>query len=137
MLRFAMILSVVAVCYSAAKAQTTQPDAPVFKTNQLSLQPESPDSVYAPPSPPRPEEGINQGGVHFDLGVAYMTDYVYRGIEIFETPGGEDRPNLQIDAKLSFDLGKLPHPFIELFVNYADSDPISTFQEIRPNLGLE
>jgi hypothetical protein len=110
--------------------------API-KPLTLSLQPSEPESVYAPPAPARADEGINEGAVHFDLAVGYFTDYVYRGIEIFEPPGAEDRPNLQVDSKLSFDLGKLPHPFIEVFVNYADSDPVSTFQEIRPMLGVE
>jgi hypothetical protein len=75
--------------------------------------------------------------VHFDLFVGYFTDYVYRGIELFEPPGAEDRANMQIDSKLAWDLGKFPHPFIAVFVNYADSDPISSFQEVRPTIGLE
>jgi len=116
---------------------TTAPSSELRPIN-LSLQPDNnPDSVYAPPAPPRPEEGVNQGGVHFDLNVGYFTDYIYRGIEIFEPPGGEDRGNLQISAKLSWDLGKLPHPFVGVFANVAESDPISTFQEIRPYVGAE
>src|SRR3954449_8190795 len=102
-----------------------------FKPMSMMLQNE-PDSVYAPPSPPREEEGFNQGGVHLDLTVNYLTDYVYRGIERLEVPGHEDKPNLQFDGKMSFDLGKLPHPFVGTFVNVADSDPVSRFQEIRP-----
>lgn len=122
-----------------AQGQATQPadiSAP-FAPPLLSLQPAPPDSVYAPPSPLNEGPQINQGGVHFELGVAYFTDYVYRGIEVFEPPGSEDLTSLQIDTKLSFDLGKLPHPFIEMFVNYSDSDPVSSFQEIRPMIGLE
>lgn len=138
-----LLAAAVICCGSVAMAQsdaTPNPntgDEPVFKPLALSLQPSFPDSVYSPPSPVQPNEGINEGGVHFSLAVSYLTDYVYRGIELFEPPGAEDRTSLQIDAKLIWDLGKLPHPFIEVFVNYSDADPISSFQEIRPTLGLE
>lgn len=95
------------------------------------------ESVYAPPSPPREDEGINQGGVNLDLTVKYLTDYVYRGIDHSEVGGAEDAPNLQFDGSLEFDLGKLPHPFVGVFANVYDSDPRSRFQEIRPYFGLE
>jgi hypothetical protein len=119
---------------AAAHAQVNV--API-KPLMLSLDPGEPESVYAPPVPPRPDEGINQGAVHFDLSVGYATDYVFRGIEIFNPPVKQNRSNLQIDSRLSFDLGKLPHPFVNLFVNYADSDPISSFEEIRPTVGAD
>lgn len=126
---------------SLAQAQVaSDPSSSPFSPPLLSLQPAQPgppESVYAPPSPMREAPGVNEGAVNFDLGVTYMTDYVYRGIEIFEPPNAEDRANLQIDAKLAFDLGKLPHPFVEVFVNVAESDPISTFQEIRPIVGFD
>jgi hypothetical protein len=109
----------------------------------LSLQPE-PESVYAPPLPPREDQGVNEGGVRLNLTVSYFTDYVYRGLELFELPEfnpvlntSEDRANLQINGKLSFDLGKIPHPFVGAFVNIAESDPISTFEEIRPYVGFD
>src|SRR5207253_10314620 len=89
------------------------------------------------PGSPREEEGINQGGVSFNLDFSYLTDYVYRGIDRSESGGAEDSPNLQFDTSLSFDLGRLPHPFIGAFVNVYDSDPISRFQEIRPYFGAE
>jgi hypothetical protein len=110
--------------------------API-KPLSLSLDPGEPESVYAPPTPQRSDEGVNQGAVHFDLSVGYATDYVFRGIEIFNPPVKQNRSNLQIDSRLSFDLGKLPHPFINVFVNYADSDPISSFEEIRPSVGAD
>jgi len=66
-----------------------------------------------------------------------MTDYVYRGVDRSDVGGYEDAPNLQVDAKLSFDLGKLPHPFVGVFANVYDSDPISNFQEIRPYFGAD
>ncbi len=94
-----------------------------------------PETVYAPPQPPRPEQGVNEGGVSIDLTVNYFTDYVFRGIERFDV--AEDRPNIQPGVKLSFDLGKLPHPFIGVFANIQDSDPISDFEEIRPYMGFE
>ena len=97
----------------------------------------SPESVYAPPELPRADQGVNEGAVHFGLGVSYFTDYVYRGVEVFEVPSHEDSPNLQIDTKLSFDLGKLPHPYVSVFANVANSDPISNFQEIRPSVGMD
>ena len=93
-------------------------------------------SVYAPPAPPREDEGINAGGVNIDLTVRYLTDYVYRGIDLSEAGGGEDSPNLQFDGRLSFNLGNFPSPFIGVFVNVHDEDPISRFQEIRPFFGF-
>jgi hypothetical protein len=128
----------------AASNPTTAPSRELRPIN-LSLQPDNnPDSVYAPPAPARPEEGVNQGGVHFDLSFGYFTDYIFRGVELFELPqfnpdlsAAEDRANLQIEAKLSWDLGKLPHPFVGVFANITESDPISTFQEIRPYVGAE
>lgn len=145
------------------------------ESGELSLAPasplyamqETPDSVYAPPAPPREDEGINAGAVHFDLAVRYTTDYVFRGVDRSEylgrlpdslvgeaalpTPvdptkldhetafitGAEDRPNLQVDAKLAFDLGKLPHPYLGVFVNVFNADPLSRFQEVRPFFGAE
>ena len=96
-----------------------------------------PDSIYAPAAPPREDEGVNEGAVHLDLTVRYVTDYVYRGIDRSETSGREDAPNLQFDGKLNFDLGKLPHPYVGLFVNVYDSDDVSRFQEIRPVVGFD
>lgn len=116
-------------CAGAGSAQYVNPRA-------LSLAPAD-SSVYAPPQAPREDEGINQGGVHIDLTVRYLTDYVFRGVDVSEVGGAEDAPNLQFDGKLSFDLGKLPHPFVGAFVNVYDSDPISRFQEIRPYFGMD
>lgn len=98
---------------------------------------QSPPSVYAPPEIPTEESGTNLGAVHFDLSVAYATDYVYRGVEVFEVPSSEDTLNLQLSTKLQFDLGKLPHPYVEVFVNVAENDPVSDFQEIRPTVGFD
>ena len=126
------------------------------------MQLQDPDeSIYDLPLAPREQDGYNAGGVHFDLTVTYLTDYVFRGVDQSERlagigtgddaalPGGggggggggdvgnEDAPNLQFDGFLEFDLGKLPHPVAGLFVNIYDDDPGSEFQEIRPYVGFE
>lgn len=124
-------LSAAALLTASAAAQST-----VANPKPFSLLPDD-SSVYAPPQPPREDQGLNQGGVHIDLTVRYMTDYIYRGVDLSEAGGSEDSPNLQFDGKLSFDLGKLPHPFVATFVNVYDSDPISRFQEIRPYFGFD
>ena len=49
-------------------------------------QPNEPESVYAPPSPPSEEEGINQGAVHTDVSVGYFNRYIFRGIELSKLP---------------------------------------------------
>lgn len=95
------------------------------------------ESIYAPPTPKQPSEFINEGGVNFDLGVNYMTDYVYRGVDRSEVGGAEDGPNLQFDGRFEFNFGRLPHPYAGVFVNVYDEDPVSDFQEIRPFVGFE
>jgi hypothetical protein len=124
-----------AIDSSPTTRPTSLADQPLPR--MLSLQPAEPPSVYAPPLPRREDQGINEGAVHFELRVAYLTDYIYRGIEIFEPPVAEDTPSLQLHSKLSFDTGKFPHPFVGVFANVLDSDPISSFQEIRPYFGFE
>jgi len=89
---------------------------------------------------------VNEGGVHLSLTVNYLTDYVFRGIDRSEVGAidpsetgttTEDRANLQFDGKLSFDLGRAPHPFVGVFVNVFNDDPVSRFQEVRPFVGLD
>jgi hypothetical protein len=129
--------AVAGVLAVAAAARADQP-APAgdFAPPKLSLMPDT-DSVYAPPDAPRDDLGVNNGGVNFALNFWYLTDYVYRGIDHSETGGHEDSPNAQFDAALKFNLGKLPHPFLGVFVNVFNADPVSRFQEIRPYLGLD
>ncbi len=115
-----------------AGAANAAQNAPVF----LSLAPE-PESVYAPPAPPREEEGLNQGGVNVDIHVRYLTDYVYRGVDRSSVSNHDHDFNFQIDGKLSFNLGKVPHPFIGIFSNVFDSDPVSHIQEVRPFFGFD
>ncbi|HWE96028.1 MAG TPA: hypothetical protein VG269_18845 [Tepidisphaeraceae bacterium] len=97
---------------------------------------DEPQSVYPQIAPPRDDEGINAGAVHFDVDVSYLSTYVYRGVDQTTTPKTQERA-LQFDGKAEFDLGKLPHPFVGLFVNVFNSDPISRFEEVRPNFGLD
>lgn len=97
-----------------------------------------PDSVYPPPEPfvgEDPREA--QTGFHFGLDVRYLTDYIWRGIERFDAGRTEDEANLQFDTRIAFDLGKLPHPYVNLFVNVAENDPISSFEEVRPEVGFD
>src|SRR4051812_47503200 len=91
-----------AVASIVAPAAVALGDGPQFFPTSagLTLQQE-PESIYAPPQPPREDQGLNEGGVHTDLTVRYMTDYVYRGIDFSEVGGAEDAPNLQIDGKIS------------------------------------
>ncbi|CAN5479435.1 hypothetical protein BH10PLA1_BH10PLA1_22500 [soil metagenome] len=107
-----------------------------WRAPMLTLMPDE-DSVYAPEGPPRDDVGINNGGVNIQIDTWYSTDYVYRGIDHSEVGGHEDAPNAQFDSTLKFNLAKLPHPFIGVFVNVYNSDPISRFQEIRPYLGVD
>jgi hypothetical protein len=93
-------------------------------------------SVYAPPAPPRENEGFNAGGVNFDLQFRYVTDNVYRGVSRSGPGEHAHSTNLQFDGKLDFNLGKLPHPFIGSFVNIHSADPVSRFQEVRPYFGF-
>ena len=117
------------------------------------------ETIYDVEAPPAEDVGFNAGGVNFDLRVRYATDHVFRGLDrgegsgrfndeegnpvVFDPdepdfePGGEDAANLQIDARLKFDLGRAPSPFGGLFANVYDDDPISRFQEIRPYFGVE
>lgn len=105
--------------------------------SSLALAQQTPPSVYAPPELPTDADGTNMGAVNLEVNVRYLTDYVYRGVEVFESPKSEDQLILQLDGKLAFDLGKLPHPFIGVFVNAAQDDPVSDFQEIRPTIGFD
>src|SRR4051812_36071368 len=119
---------VVLGCWAgAAVAQSQIPPA------TLSRLPDE-QSVYAPPPPPREDEGLNQGGVNFNLEFRYMTDNVYRGVS--RSTENPHTPNLQFDGSVDFNLGKFPHPFVGAFINIHSSDPVSRFQEIRPYFGV-
>ena len=97
---------------------------------------DEPPNVYPEIMPSGEEQGTNSGGVNVGLEVDWLTDYVYRGIDQ-NTSGHRPENALQFNANAKFDLGKLPHPFIGLFVNVFNSDPISRFEEVRPYFGLD
>jgi hypothetical protein len=144
-----LLISGLHLCFAVATMAATEPIPP--PAEMTAIRPlhlvDDPETIYAPLAPPKPNSGVNQGGVNFNLSVNYLTDYVYRGIDRTE-PGAinpleggrhpsEDAPNLQFDGKLSFDLGRMPHPFVGVFVNVFNDDPISRFQEVRPYAGLD
>jgi hypothetical protein len=95
------------------------------------------EAVYATPPPPREEEGVNSGGAHFDINIAYVNRYVYRGVNDDSVAHNAKSLNLVFEGRLEFDLGQYPHPFVGLLTNIYDSDPVSRFQEIRPYAGLD
>lgn len=104
---------------------------------------DQPPSVYDLPTPPTEQERVNAGGINLDIKVTYFSDYIYRGVNRSEYIGevtgrtASNNANFQFDGKLSFDLGKFPHPFIGIFTNVLDSDPVSNFQEVRPYFGFD
>jgi len=105
---------------------------------EFSLLAPDPDGVYAPPQPPREDEGVNNSGVSTEVDVRYLTDEVYRGVSHNLASGSKRRAaNFQVQAQLSFNLGKLPHPYLGVFSDVNDSDPVSRFQEVRPFFGVE
>jgi hypothetical protein len=140
---------------SAVAPEVLRPDLydpPLTKVLSLVQDRDPYESIYEPAGPPRVEEGVNKGGVNFDLRVSYLTDYVYRGLDKSErlaavdgagnpNPriklGHEDAPNLQFDGFLTLNLGRLPHPVAGVFANVFNDDPISRFQEIRPYFGFD
>jgi len=79
----------------------------------------------------------NNGGAHFSLDFAYANKYIYRGVDHDAVATHGNSLNLLFDGRLEFDLGKYPHPFVELFTNVYDADPLSRFQEIRPIVGAD
>ena len=125
---------ILAAFVSAAAFGQTIPASQPFR---LDTEGDHFESVYAPPEVAGEDQGINEGGVSVEVRANLLSDYVWRGIDRSESGGSEDSPNFQFDGKLSWDLGKFPHPFIGVFTNVYDADPISRFQEIRPYFGLE
>jgi hypothetical protein len=126
----ALLLSLLAVSVAGPAAHGEFPDM------KLSLLPED-ESVYAPPAVPKEEEGTNLGGVNLDLKITYLSDYIYRGVEHSHFPGRSAKPNLQFDGTVTFNTGRLPHPFVGIFTNVFNGDPVSRFQEVRPTGGLD
>lgn len=91
---------------------------------------DQPESVYPQITAPTPEEGYNAGAVHIEMDASYWTRYVYRGVD--QSAKGKGTENsLQFNGYSEFDLGKIPHPFIGLFANIFNNDPVSRFEEVR------
>ena len=134
-IRLLLTAAAVAATAAALALATRAEDLPT--PANLTLLPPEGESVYAPPAPPREDEGVNAGGVNFDLEFRYASDNVYRAVS--QVPANEHphTPNLQFDGRMTVNLGKFPHPFIGTFVNVHSSDPISRFQEVRPYFGLQ
>ena len=109
---------------------------------KLAAEPEN-QSVYALPAPPTEKTGTNLGGISLTSEVRYMTQHIYRGVNVTDlisdvsgkaTNGG---PNFQFEGYLTFNLDKLPHPFIGIFTNILDADQFSNFEEVQPIIGAE
>src|SRR5580704_17895024 len=127
-------------CSAASRAQSISDssDVPLLSLLAPDSADTEPQSVYAPPQPPTEQDGVNNGGVDTDLTFRYVTDDVYRGVSHDRASGGNiHAPNFQAQSQLDFNLGKLPHPYIGVFANIDDSDPVSRFQEVRPFFGVE
>lgn len=97
---------------------------------------DEPDNVYVRAAAPSTNEMTNEGGAHFSFRTDYFSTYMFRGIDQSTAPLRNEHA-LQFDGKLEFDLGKLPHPFIGVFSNIFNNDPVSRFEEVRPYAGLE
>lgn len=96
---------------------------------------DEPDSVYPQVLAPQSQEPINAGSVSFNLAVSYLSRYVFRGIDQATLPERSENA-LQFNGTAEFDLGRIPHPFIGLFVNVFNNDPVARFEEVRPIVGL-
>ena len=137
------------VCGAGGMALASEPAAhPVagsglLEAPRLMVQPRDADgipvqeSIYQPPEVSRGEQGFNEGALSLGIDARYMTDYIFRGIEVVEPGTSEDAINVQVDAHLQLDLGKLPDPFLRIFTNTAEGDDISNFQVFRAAVGAE
>ena len=118
---------VLTLCAPTLRAQVRSP---------FQLLDDQPMQVYVPQETPTLEQLTNQGGVHFSLDVSYLSHYIFRGVDQTTPPLKNEKP-LQFNSRLDFDLGKLPHPYLGLFVNVFNNDPVSKFEEVRPFLGAD
>jgi hypothetical protein len=148
--RFSCFIALVALFLAASRAHAadpaTQPTAVIAqiqKTDVIlaSVLADSQDpfaaDATAQPTNPWGDQHLNNGNVHLNLDFAYANKYFYRGINQDAVSSHGNSLNLLFDGKLEFDLAQYPHPYVELFTNVYDADPLSRFQEIRPILGAE
>jgi hypothetical protein len=125
----------IALVSAAATVSAAAPTLRAQIRTPYQLMDDEPDNVYLEPATPTPEQLTNQGGVHFSFAVDYLSTYMFRGIDQSTLPKTNEKA-LQFNGRLEFDLGKLPHPFIGVFSNIFNSDPVSRFEEVRPYAGL-
>jgi hypothetical protein len=142
----AALISVLAFASSAIADPTTQPDNIITQikksdTIYASVLPDHGDPFAADATAPPPnawgDQKLNNGNAHVTLDFAYANRYFYRGVDHDTTATHGNSLNLLFDGKLEFDFAQYPHPYVELFTNVYDADPVSRFQEIRPILGAE
>jgi hypothetical protein len=149
-MRLGIFLAILAAALSwcgCARADDSAPSGsgafPQISVTGLSFQEslnaqEDPFSSGTPsPAPDWGDQHLNNGGTHFSLDFAYANKYVYRGVDHDVVASHGNSLNLLFDGRLEFDLGRYPHPFVELFTNIYDADPLSRFQEIRPIAGAD
>jgi len=91
-------------------------------------------TVYGEPQTPTDQPGVNAGGTHVQLDFDYYNHYVYRGVDHSLVGGRGDSANVESQAQINFDIKQFT-PFVGVFSNVFDSDPLSRFQEIRPYFG--
>jgi hypothetical protein len=133
-----MLLSFLGGMHGGAPEPAAQPGLGLSGPAFLMAQPAgAQESVYVPPGVGDMQGGYNDGALSIDITARYMTDYIYRGLEVVEPPTPEDAINFQLGAELRLDLGRLPDPFFRVLTNTAEGDDISNFQIIRPAVGLE
>jgi hypothetical protein len=102
--------------------------------NPFSLDDLPAETIYGEPEPQTNEPRSNNGATHLQLDFQYNNHYLYRGVDHSLVAGRGDSANLESQGTVSFDIGPLT-PFVGVFSNVFDSDPLSRFQEIRPYFG--
>ncbi len=130
----AAVLSSVSAIAAAADEAAVWPASPA-----------GPETVYASPGGPAAAATEPQGPrLKWELSLGYASAYVYRGIDhsatVGATPDAIDEgggSSFQFSGRVTLDAGGPWHPFVDLFSNYWDTDPVSNWQELRPTLGLQ
>lgn len=114
----------------AGRAMAAESDKPLLLQDSERIFDNEPGQVA-------PDQTGNNGGVNIELTVSYFNDFIYRGVSRDKLLTGKTGPDMQADLSLSFDLGKYPHPFVGIFSNVFNGDPVSRYQEIRPYFGAD
>jgi len=119
---------------SSDNAAAASPDNAADFPGPFSMDAAPPETVYGQPEIPTQRPGVNAGGTHVQLDFDYYNHYVYRGVDHSAVGGRGDSANLEIQSQINFDIGPFT-PFVGVFSNVFDSDPVSRFQEFRPYFG--